>query len=378
MILFLDGFGHYATADLEKKWTAAGATAVTWSIAAEGRVANCVKRVSTANTDTPGALTFAPLLTQAGVWTPTISGTFGCALKVDDLNAITVGQTPSVGIFTIGNAFFTLASGAQDLFGVMLNSNGTFSLIRQSGLSTWDIEANSVQGITEGVWAYVEFQWALSTDDATADGTFKIRVNGTQVLNYTGVLMPADLLGFPTPAREWTSIRVLGTRSSASPLLTMRMCDVYLADRAGGVNDDFLGDVSIDYIKPNGVGNAGSWTNSGAGANWEDVDDATPNDDTDYIEASAAGTRDSYAFEDVVGNPLAIQIVASVRKTAASAATVTPITRHSGADNDGVAQGVGDESYEYILWPQDENPGTAAPWTEAQLNAAEFGLEKTS
>ncbi len=375
MILFLDGCSHYSTTELGQKWTALDTTAATWTIAAEGRTANCIKRVST-SAAAPGYLTFSPLWTQSGTWTQTTSGTFGAALKVDDL--VAVEANISSGVFSVTGGLFAVWNGLWQMAVVGLNTNGTFSLY---DIQNGTIRATSVRGINDDEWTYLEFQWLISTNPSTADGAFIIRSNGNQIMNYSGILY-ASKLGFATPTRAWNGITWLGTRSNDSPLLTMRSCDHYLCDRVASVdpsnpNDTFLGDITIDYIKPDGVGAQSDWTPS-AGANWECVDEVPPNSDTDYVVSTAVGDRDTYTFEDITGDPKAIQICIYTRKEDASGASIAEITRQGGVDEDGPTHGLGSTAYDYELQPQDVNPATSLQWTEAEVNAGEWGPLKVA
>lgn len=374
MVLFLDGASHYSTSEIGQKWTTVDTTGCTFVQAAEGRADGCLKRTSTSNHNSPGYLGFAPLMTQTAEWTPGYQGTFGCALKVDDFAA--VQGLGNLGVQSVTGVLFSVWAGSQVQFYVALNKDGTFTLLRQMQAAGNVILANSIQGLTKNVYGYVEIRWTLSTNAATADGSCQIRVNENLVLDYTGILFCATFLAFPNPPREWTSIRVLGQQSEPSPLLVMRMCDVYLADHVAP-NGDFLGDIRIAYIRPDGIGAASAWTPL-TPPNWSEVNEVPPDGDTSYVETTTPGTRDTYTFENVVGDPAAIQVCTYVRKTDAAGASFSVITRQGGVDYDGPAIGIGAQTYSYRLQPYDTNPATSAAWTEAQMNAGEWGPLKAS
>lgn len=373
MVVFLDGMSHYSASELDKKWTSVSSTDVTWDVLAEGRTDGCIKRTSTGNGNPCGRLTFTPLFTQDDVWTPTASGVFGCALKVDDLTRLTPGVA-SLTSFDLDGAFFTLYNGSRALFAVSLNQDGTFSAYRKVvGLPV--LLGTTVQALNDDEWAYVQIRWFLSTGN---DGEIVIKVNGNTVMTFTGRTCPdaTDMFPFGATGAEWTSINPMGQASEPSPFLVMRMCDLYLCDRVAP-NDDFLGDISIAYIKPDGVGAASGWTPS-AGANWECVDEVPPNDETDYVETTTPATRDTYTFEDVLGDPVAIQVCNYCRKDGVGGASVAVVTRQGGVDYDGPEQGIGSTSYDYRLQPYDTNPATSAQWTKAEMDAGEWGPLKVS
>ncbi len=73
--------------------------------------------------------------------------------------------------------------------------------------------------------------------------------------------------------------------------------DFYRGNDQGSVNNNFLGDIRIDVINPNGAGNYTDLTPS-AGANYECVDE-TLLDSSDYVEGANVAEKDSYSYESV-------------------------------------------------------------------------------
>ncbi len=378
MLLFMDGASHYSLAELGEKYTDKSDAFVTWAVVAEGRTDGCIRRTSTTNGNQSGQLTATPIFSQTGVWSPTTTGVFGCALKIDDLSRLAGGGGGFSGE-EMANCFLKVQNGNWTMFGLRMNTNGTFDLLEQKTVgATTTLLATSIGGISSGSYVYLECRWKI---DSGVSGEVQLKSNGNLILNYTGKVFPNNFpVGAPTV--EWNGIKVLNMNSVATPFLVARMCDVYLLDRVASAdganpNDDFLGDLTIAYIKPDGVGAQSGWTPQ-SGANWTNVDEVPPNDDTDYVETTAAATRDSYTFEDVLSDPKAIQVCNYARKTGVGAASVSVITRQSGVDDDGPAQGIGSESYEYYLQPQDINPHTSLRWTKAQMDAGEWGPLKAT
>lgn len=382
MNLWLDGSSHYDTPLIANpgKYTAKDETACTFTqVPGEGRQGRgCIKKVASAGGDS-GFLTVGPKRTQTANWGQTVGGTFGHALKVDDLNTV----DPAVGrpsVFTFNGGLFTVTNGVWDMFTVGLNPNGTLSAYIITGGVTSVLIATSVSAVSSNVYSYLEYEWALSTDHLTPDGALEIRWNMIPILTYTGVLFPF-VLAFPAPTQRWNGIKALGTKSTTGPpFLTMRQGDAYLNDDQPSAdpanpNDSFLGDIPVLYILPDGAGGHTNWTPSSA-PNWSCVNEVPP-DDAERITASAVGTLDSYTFEDVVGDPKAIQICTLIKKDINAAAQFKINTRQGGVDSLGIALPIADTAYDYVLQPQDVNPHTNLRWTEAEMNAGEWGPEKS-
>lgn len=365
-VVFLDGVGHYDTPLIGEKYSTINTglgPSTAWAVTAEGRFGNCIKRTALTN-GTPGYLDAAPLLTQSGVALPTASGFVGFAMKVDDLLGVSTALPSSCRVCRVMEG--TLYHLSFDL-----QSDGTFAVHRYDSATQVVKLAVSAEGLTADTWAYVECKWVISD----TVGVAQIRVNGTTILSFAGdtkgTWFPIGTLGV------WTAARLWEMQSAASPLLIVRTCDLYLANMTGSDNIDFLGDIVVDKILPDGVGNSSSWTPTPGPNNWADVNEVPPDGDTSYVAATAPGTRDTYSFEDVLGDPLAIQIVAYARKETAGGAEITPTVRTAGVDYDGIAQGVADTAYTFYHWPYDTNPDTGAPWTKAEMDAAEFGPLKS-
>jgi hypothetical protein len=380
MLLFLDGMAHYDTSRIATKYSTVDASNATYAVTAEGRFGNCVKRSSTTNSGaTPsglavGHLGLAPLTTRLGPWTPTTGGVCGFAIKVDDL------QRVSNSVFLLGTIFCVM-EGAVYHVRVALNKDGTFTLCRftgNEGSSGPAILAQSIEGLTEATWMYVEFKWVIH-DTA---GSFAIRVNGIQVLSYTGRTTQSSI-GTSTLG-IWNAVRVLGVDSDPFPFLVLRMCDFYLADLASTLADDvhdFLGDGVIATIKPNGVGASSGWLAS-SGANWDAVNDAAaPDDDATYVSVATPGVTDLYQFEDIPAGAIVkgAHLCAMLRKETAGSATVAPVIQPSGSGAlTGPAQGVANTVYDrYVTQAYDLNPTTGVKFTASEINAGQFGLTKT-
>ena len=360
MLLFMDGMAHYSTAEIDEKWTSVDVGAgvsTAWAVTAEGRFGNCIKRTSL-NATAGGNLVISPLISQSGAWSPKVSGVFGCALKVDDLSALKV---PSQS----GDKTFLLTNASINSLGLDLSPSGTFALWRQD-LSPV-LLGTSVEAIINDTWAFIEFKWVIDG----AVGSFEIRSNGVPVLTLTGI----DTLPNKVGADVWNSLNVLGGPSPSGDAV-MRICDVHLFDLTGTVNNDFIGDAVVDVILPDGVGNSSGWAPTPGPNNWADADEVPPDGDTSYVEATTAALKDTYTFQDVLGDPFGIQICAYARRTAVGSATLKPIVRQGTTDYAGVELGIGDTAYSYLLWPYDTNPDTGLRFTKAEMDAAEFGPQK--
>lgn len=365
MMLYMDGFGHYATAQATEKWDTFVSVNDAVTIDASGRTLNCVKKVSTDN-GSNGYLQTGPFITQTGAWTQTASGVCGFAYKVLDLSRTSTLNGTSTAL----RGLLTVYDGQYPVMAFYLNASGTISVLGNLYGSGSTLLGNSITAVQSDTWVYLEFKWLIA-----ASGTITIRANGTTVFSFSGDTRGVNAGGW-TFTTKWNSVLVFGMGANTNSSHTQRMCDFYLCDLTGTYNNDFLGDVTINYIVPNAVGNAAVWTPS-AGNNWDDQEEVPPDSDTTYVSTTTVGNRDSYNYQAVTADPLAIQICMFARAEVIGGVQITPGSRIAGVDYDYQEFGIGDVAYTYYLQPLDTSPASTVQWTKAEIDATEFSILKT-
>jgi hypothetical protein len=343
-LLFMDGFDHYASADLLLKWTAMSNASIS---AGSGR------RSSSSLQFGGGGGTGSKVVPASGT---TALG--GVAFRINTLSSV-------VNILGFHN---TAAN--QDHLRVTLNTTGALSVCRVTG-SGLNGGSNTVLGTTAaglivgGAYNYIELKGVLHA----SAGTVQLRVNGATVLNLTGQVTTQGTLVWD---RIWVSNSGAGSGADCD--------DLWVCDGTGAAPwNDLLGDCRVDARVPTAAGATTGWTPS-TGANWAAVDDAAPNGDTDYVAATTVGLTDTYTIQDapVVGATIyGVQHCVNLKKSDAGTCAVAPVIRHSGVDYPGADVSPG-TTYAYGLQIAAVNPGTGAAWTEAGFNAAEFGVKRTA
>jgi hypothetical protein len=211
----------------------------------------------------------------------------------------------------------------------------------------------------------------------TTAGSFELRKNGVTVASGSGVNTAfaggttADGITIASGGAVFASLG--GPGSSVD--------DIYLCDATGSVNNDFLGDIRVETLFPNAAGATTNLTRGGtdSGNNWDQVNEAAPNDDTDYNSSATAGDKDTYAFTDLVtisGVVYGVQIIARVRKDDAGSRTVATVARSGATEADGPTVGLG-TAYVNIFDVRENKPGGSG-WTLAEVNGAQFGIKVVS
>lgn len=151
--------------------------------------------------------------------------------------------------------------------------------------------------------------------------------------------------------------------------------------------DDFYvdGDISIDEAPPpdrflfslaSGAGGSADWSPVGAANNYECVNDAVPNNDTDYVIANAADLVDLYATANVT-LPTDYKVTSVLPIALARAMAAGPTLRLAASDGSNTTicseRTIG-TSYAYV-WESLNLAPDGGEWTEAKINAAQFGFK---
>lgn len=225
--------------------------------------------------------------------------------------------------------------------------------------------ATSTVALPTGAWSFLE----LKTTIHDTAGAMELRINGATAATFSGDTKYSSTIG---TAR---SIRLSGGVYSSTYYGWID--DLYICDGAGATNNDFLGDCRVDTLYPNGSGASAQFAPTGSAANWENVDDVTPDDDASYNASDTAGAVDSFAFTDMaVLNTTVFGLQANIlaRKDDAGSRTLRAIARIGGANHEGGDLSLSDSYLDLTqVWPL--NPATSTAWTESQINAAEFGYK---
>lgn len=328
---FFDGFDHYAASKILNKWTTISNT-----------------------------ITF-------------VGGRFGGSALSTNQRSLTKAFVDSQPEWIFGSAMqFSVSSDAEvfnwyngaTLQGTLAWRASTRTLAYYRGNSAGTLLGSGTKVLLGNVWYYLELRVVFN--DTTGIVQLKID-NGLEI----------DLSGQDTNNAGGNAANTL---LLAGPVGGFQYDDLYLCDGTGPAPyNTFLGDCRVETLLPNGNGNSSQLAGSDGNSvdNYLLVDEADPNDDTDYVESSTVGQKDTYAYSDLAvtsGTVYAVQIAPWAKKTNAGFRSIKTIGRLSGTEEDS-AEILLPSSYSYPAFDiRTTKPGGGA-WTIADVNNAEFGVK---
>jgi hypothetical protein len=335
-LLFMDGFDQYANyADM--------LTDARWASSEDGTG----NYVTTGRDGIGKAINFESSYTTpqiVNIYTDDTTLIYGAAVYIEAYN---VGSGTVKFLDKTGLTFLYFE---QDIQGDWRVRNGDDELL-----------ATFTTGVA--VWAYIEVK-ALFHDTT---GTLQVRVNEQLVVDLTGLDTAEDNCVAPFIPRQvqWES-----TNYTHATFWD----DLYICDTLSADNNDFLGDVTIRTMLPDGD-SAVEWTKSAGATNWENLD--TFDGDTTYNHSVTATEKDLITFEDmpiVPGSVIAVGVSAYMRKETIGYRGVQ-LHLNSGANlHEGPIEAALTMTYSHLFHFEAFEVGTT-PWTETTVNALIAGYE---
>lgn len=204
-------------------------------------------------------------------------------------------------------------------------------------------------------WSYIEMK--AKCDNSA--GTVEVRVNGTPVMSFTGQDTQNASQGY------YDSVR-FGSSGQAGIVME----DFYVADASGNTNNDFLGPIIVQTIRP--TSDVATTVNAGT---YADCDEVVADDNTTTVEFSGTGQKLDMGFPNS-NNYASIKglVVSGMFKTDANT-TYRMLANSSGNVTNSANGNYNSANYTTKSVVFETEPGTGNAWTPTTVNAASFGFE---
>ena len=168
----------------------------------------------------------------------------------------------------------------------------------------------------------------------------------------------------------------------------LRFDDIYMLDSTGTINNDYLGDSVVEGRRPTGDSTPSQFTQAGAfSTSWESTESVscTGSVNNDYIFSSTVGHQDMMSFNAlsfITGQIHGVLVNSDAQLDTTGSREFKHIIRSNAtlftSPPGGISHTVASTSFQAFFDMFERDPDTAAKWTIAALDAAEFGVEVVS
>jgi hypothetical protein len=358
MNLFLESVRSYTVtntaattiAQASPKWTQSGAIANTWVDGTFGRSGGPALVVSWGCLMTHSFGTAYTTLIAGTRWQATGTAFAGASATNSNLFLFRDGGTTLIAILV-------------DDTGKIWVSNGASTAIADSGAWT------TVRGVNHYYEVKIVFSATVGTVELRVDGVARINVTGKNTLG-SGV--------------SCTNVSTGQASTAGSP--KYYYSDLYINDTTGTVNNDFEGDINVDYFPVNGAGASQQSTIGGttpAATRWQGVDDAgsAGPDDGVTLNVLATGQKDTFTINasslPASATVKSAQVIARAASDNAGINTDRVIARSGTTEAESADLSVV-TTWQTLTYIAETDPATSAAWTVSGLQAMQVGLRKTA
>lgn len=265
------------------------------------------------------------------------------------------------------------ANGTADTILMLMDGPDAGANLRLKSDGEWEVYRNTtLLGTTSGfslatdTWAFIE----LKVTTHNTAGAVELRIDGATALNLTSQNTRSN------SNNNWvTAVRLNGHNVLAD---AYTFDDFHVLDTTGAVNNDFLGDRNVKTLFPANEGDTNDMTPSTGSDNSALVDEGPANEDTDYV-TGASGNLDLYDLSTLsgAGSIAGVQMVSICRETDVNLFTIKHVVKASGTEYADSGLPIGSSLYCARKRLMEENPDTSNPWSQSEINAAQFGVELT-
>lgn len=249
-----------------------------------------------------------------------------------------------------------------------LQNDSTAGYIYHDSVNRYSFYWNGILYQTDFYYTYGQYNYyehKIYIHDSS--GYIIIRANEDIILNVTGIDTKTGSIDY---------INQLGGHFNSPG---MHVDDIYFLNTQGSVNNDFLGDVRVEFRQPDGNGSYTQFTGSDGDSlnNYQLVDENVRDEDTTYIITDGIGSIDTYTLQDmttVAGDVKGVNYMLRARKDDSGNRRIAPITYINGGlyQKDTINL---PSSYTTYWQIQETNPATSNTWTLPEINNLEFGVK---
>jgi hypothetical protein len=252
----------------------------------------------------------------------------------------------------------------------------TLYLTRTGSFNAQDISSTNYNPTVTDVVpvnSYVRVEIKFKPGTSASTGTLEVRVGGTVILTATGVNLYA--------ASGIAMLRLQGIEKSA-PYIKVWFDDLVVVDDTGTTNNDYLGDIRIDTLRPNADTPQADFDLSAGTNGYDLIDDALGSpDDASYLESYTPGDKSEFDLSNLIGGStgiMGVQTRVRAQKTDAGVRSYRAYLKAGTEVANGPTISPGTGWAWHLNGIMEQSPETAAAWTDADIGDLKLGVEVVS
>lgn len=339
----------------------------------------------------------------------------------------------SITLSTTPTPILSFQEGGSTQLSLLMNQTGNFQFYKGGGTTT-AVGSLSSSSLSFNTWHYLEVKVTI---DGSA-GVAELKVDGSFFLQQSSLNTRVSSNSFATAVifGQWAPTGSFGNTAG------FRFDDVYIIDpTVGSHNTNYLGDLKVFCVFPNGNGTSNPFSQTGASfvanavmalgqqlidsngalqrvtavtgdakvgataptwtttlgvttvsnhatftliqkttlSNFNFVNEPVPDDDNSYVSDSTLNDIERYVYPAIAGSTVAaVAVNARMRKDDGGPRSVRMVTLSSGTTGDNGADiPLSENAYGDYQGILEVDPHTSSPWGVAAVNTAEFGVKIT-
>lgn len=231
------------------------------------------------------------------------------------------------------------------------------------------IRVRSPKRLMMDVWNYIEIFATIHN----STGRFVVAQNGEEVIDWTGDTRPESA------RQKFDSVLLRGFNTISNEC----KFDNFWIKTSVDIESKptFYGPMKVVAVMPDADGNYTAWNSTASPTLYTEVDETgDPDNDTTYISTATDTNKASFGHAALnlgAGESIkALALQQNFKKAGLGGGAFRQFTRISSTDYFKLERFHPDDSgyvISQVLW--EDSPATASAWTEAEVDAAEFGIE---
>jgi hypothetical protein len=216
------------------------------------------------------------------------------------------------------------------------------------------------------IWHWVEFHYLMSS----TNGTMEAWLDGTQVINVTGV-----------NTTYYNSSSFVGvyicTSDNGYSLYTAYVDDLYILNTSGSVNNGRLGDSRIITLEATSDASPNNGTPYSGSTHYGAIDEAQWSSSNYLTITNTSGQEELFGFASMAISPQNIwnvRVLSVAEKTDSGAASAEMVVSSSGVVANGGSQSVL-TSWSVLDGLFSVDPNTSSQWTTSAVNSLKAGYK---